>query len=72
MKLTQSKYGGSRWNAQSIELIPYEIDSREQKQNLTEIAELFYDLACQFSKRKDHVTSAEPNLSELKRSSGNE
>ena len=36
------------WKAEKVTLVPHRISEEKQKQLLTELAQLFYDLSCQF------------------------
>lgn len=54
----------SNWSANTIEILEKKIKKREHKRMLTEIAELFYDLACQIqhNQKKNSSKFSNTNL----------
>ena len=40
----------TRWNAERVTLVPKANDEERRKELLTELAQIFYDLSCQFPK----------------------
>ena len=45
------------WKAEKVTLEPYQISKEKQKLLLTELAQIFYDLSCQFHKTSSDATS---------------
>ena len=50
------------WNPRIVEMIPCPISKKQEKLLLTSVAQLIYDLACQFSKEDKKTSLIAPNF----------
>ena len=50
------------WNPRTVEMIPRIIGKKESDLLLTNMAQLIYDLACQFSEEESRASSTISNL----------
>ncbi|MCY4644613.1 MAG: hypothetical protein OXB88_08345 [Bacteriovoracales bacterium] len=59
----KSPKGRIVWNPTTVEIVPVKVSQKRQKQLLTELGQIFYDLACQFSEEEKRTSSTNFNLS---------
>lgn len=59
----KSPKGRITWNPTTVEVTLCPISKKREKQLLTELGQIFYDLACQFSEEDNKASSTDLNLS---------
>ena len=55
--------GRIKWNPTTVEIVYCPVNKKRQKQLLTELGQIFYDLACQFSEEDKRASSINLNFS---------
>ena len=58
----------TRWQAERVTLVPKGVDPLHRKQLLTELAQILYDLSCQFREESLPATSCCPEGLQERRS----
>ena len=59
----KSRKGRIKWNPTTVEMVYHPISKKEEKLLLTNVAQLVYDLICQFSEEDKKTSRTTSNFS---------